>query len=274
MKAKILKLFLLTTVIFTSCNKEENTTKPITSADVLAESKIDAAIADISSLIENQYIAQESFSNKQIAPASLLPSCAVVTTDRTFTSWTRTVDFGTSGCELSNGNVFRGKIIMHFGTDFSTLNTTISYTFENFYHNDNHIEGNKTMTRVRENANGNPESSFAIDMHITFADGSQYDREGIRTSEWAEGSDTPWNLSDDVHVATGNWSTTFPDGSVDSGEITTPIRRSFSCRYTSEGVLELHRNSDVAILDYGNGDCDNVATVTINGVTREITLFF
>ena len=273
MRNRILSLIAVASVVFTSCTKDENNSKPLTAADILAENRIDATIDDISTLIENQYLTQEAIAGKQTAPASALPPCAVVTVDRTFTSWTRTVDFGTTGCELANGNIFRGKIIMHFSTDFDTLNTTISYSFDDFYHNDDHIVGDKTMTRVRENANGNPETTLEIDMHITFANGSEYDRQGIRVREFTEGSDT-WDLSDNVYIITGNSSTTFPDGSVDSSTITTPIRRAFACRYTSEGVVELRRNSDVAIIDFGNGDCDNIAQLTINGITREIRLFF
>lgn len=273
MRNKILMLFTVATVTFTSCTKDENTSQPLSSADMIAEARIDAAIDDISILVENQYLTQEAEAKRQAAPASLLPPCAVVTVDRTFTSWTRTVDFGVTGCEMANGTVFRGKIIMHFDTDFDTLNTTISYSFDNFYHNDDLIVGDKTMTRVSENANGNPETRFEIDMHITFANGSEYDRQGVRVREFAEGHDT-WNFSDDVHVITGSSTTIFPDGSVDSSEITTPIRRAFACRYTSEGVVELHRNSDVAIIDFGNGDCDNIALLTINGTTREIRLLF
>ena len=273
MKNKILALIAIATVAFTSCSKDENTSKPLTEADILAENKIDAAIEDISTLVENQYLTQEAAAKRQVAPASFLPPCAVVTVDRTLTSYTRTVDFGTAGCDLGNGTIMRGKIIMHFSADFDTLTTVISYTFDDFYHNDNHIVGNKTMTRTRENANGNPERRFEVDMHITFANGGEYDREGVRVNEFTEGHDT-WTLSDDVRVITGHSTTTFPDGSVDSSEITTPIRRAFSCRYTAEGTIEFHRNSDVAILNYGNGDCDNIAHLTINGTTREIRLFF
>lgn len=273
MRNKILMLITVAAVTFTSCTKDENTSKPLTSADMLAEAKIDAAIDDISSIVENQYLTQESIAKKQNAPASMLPPCAVVTVDRTFTSWTRTVDFGDTGCELANGSVLRGKIIMHFSTDFDTLTTIISYSFDNFYYNNDHIVGDKTMTRVRENVNGNPQTTFEVDMHITFENGSEYDRQGIRVREFAEGSDT-WNFSDDVFIITGNSTTMLPDGTVDSSEITTPIRRAFACRYTSEGVVELHRNSDVAIIDFGNGDCDNIANLTINGVTREIRLLF
>ena len=38
------------------------------------------------------------------------------------------------------------------------------------------------------------------------------------------------------------------------------------------GVVENVKNDSKATLDYGNGDCDKLATITINGVTKEIVL--
>ena len=38
------------------------------------------------------------------------------------------------------------------------------------------------------------------------------------------------------------------------------------------GVIEIEKNDAKATLDYGNGDCDKLANITINGVTKEIVL--
>jgi hypothetical protein len=60
--------------------------------------------------------------------------------------------------------------------------------------------------------------------------------------------------------------------------ITVPLIKRFNCRWIVEGRVRTVRvnNSNnspwVAILDFGNGNCDNQATMTINGVTHQITL--
>ena len=38
------------------------------------------------------------------------------------------------------------------------------------------------------------------------------------------------------------------------------------------GIVEIVKNDAKATLDYGNGDCDKLATITINGVSKEIVL--
>ena len=39
-----------------------------------------------------------------------------------------------------------------------------------------------------------------------------------------------------------------------------------------KGVVTIVKNDAEATLDYGNGDCDDLATITKNGVAKEIHL--
>jgi hypothetical protein len=60
--------------------------------------------------------------------------------------------------------------------------------------------------------------------------------------------------------------------------ITEPLIRRVSCRWIVKGVIKTVRanlpaNSHwVSFLNFGNGDCDNQATLTVNGHTFQITL--
>jgi len=273
MKTRILTLLIATVLIAVSCNKDDNNAIPVTPKEATSERKIDAAIDDVSKIVENEYLTQEEISGRNNTPvASTLPPCATVTTVLTDNTWTRTVDFGTDGCELENGNVVKGKIIVSFSNDFDSQTVVIDYTFEDFYHNGNLVQGNRTMTRVRENANGNPQITFEVDMTITFVDGGVFTRQGSIIREWTEGHDTPWMFFDDVRYTTGNWTTTFPSGGTRSGNITTPLKRVGTCYYTVSGVVELMRGSILSVLDYGDGDCNNQATITTGGVTTVITI--
>ncbi len=38
------------------------------------------------------------------------------------------------------------------------------------------------------------------------------------------------------------------------------------------GIVNIEKINATATLDYGNGDCDKLATITINGVSKEIIL--
>lgn len=268
MKARIFSLFIAIGIIAVSCNKDENATsgKEITKEEIATENKIDNSIDDVDTVVEEGYLMQSNAGGKILNSSRFFSDCATITSALSGNTWSVTIDFGTTGCELSNGNILKGKIILSFTNDFQAMTKVISYTFENFYHNDISLNGNKTFTRIRANANGHPESRFEMNMTLTLGNGDVFTRTGLRVREWTEGYDTPGIKADDVHLITGNWTTTSPNGTR-TATITVPLKKLGSCHYIVEGVVVFTRDGSEAILDYGNGDCDNQATLTIDGGT-------
>ena len=193
-------------------------------------------------------------------------------------TYTKTIDFGADGCALPNGNTVKGKIIISFSKIFSTPSRTISYTLEGFYHNGKLIEGNKTITHELKStdllAAIHPVSTHSIDVKITFPDGKVYSRIGTRVREMTEGFDTIGNWEDNVFLVSGYNITTFPNGTKYTFTITTPLRIAMSCRmpFPVKGVIKVVKNDAEATLDYGNGDCDKLVIITINGVSKQIEL--
>lgn len=56
-------------------------------------------------------------------------------------------------------------------------------------------------------------------------------------------------------------------------DIVSPLRIQLSCRWIVSGTVEIRPESlPLRILDFGNGECDNIATVLVNGVTYTIFL--
>ena len=50
--------------------------------------------------------------------------------------------------------------------------------------------------------------------------------------------------------------------------ITKPLIKPDDCYYIVEGTIEYRLDGEVAaVVDYGNGECDNIATKTVNGET-------
>jgi len=208
----------------------------------------------------------------------MLPPCAIVTAVLTNDTWTRTIDFGTQGCALPNGNIVKGKIIISFSKNFTTPIRTITYKLEGFYHNDKLIEGSKTITHELKNsdllADIHPVTTHSIDVKVTFPDGKIYTRIGTRVREMVEGFATMTNWEDNVFNVWGYHITTFPNGSKYTCTIKTPLLIKMSCKmpFPVSGVVEIVKNEAKATLDYGNGDCDKLATITLNGVSKEIVL--
>ncbi len=256
-----------------SCSKDEsNSSSELSEAKVSA--KIDMATEDVAKIVEDQYALQVNpGAGKNNLETQDLPSCATVTVELTATTWTRTVVF--DNCTLPNGNVLDGTIIVSGSLNFDTPLHTISYTFIDFHHNNILIEGNRTVVRSMQSTaildTVHPVANMSIDMTVTFPNGNVYHRVGNRVRELIEGFDTPMIWADNVFSISGSWTTTFPAGTRTS-TITTPLRVRANCPYIVRGVVEIVRNDNTAVLDYGNGECDNQATLTVNGTTTTITL--
>ena len=284
MKTKFLFIGTLVALsFFISCNSDEKTndgtTAAISNDEIKTTSKIDASIEDVTNIAEDQFNAQQNIASKPSGMVkNFLPSCATITTVLTNNTWTRTVDFGAEGCTLGNGNMLKGKMVVSFSNDFTTSTQSISYTFDGFYHNGKKLQGSKTITRSLKStdllATAHPVSVSTIDMTITFEDGTIYTRKGTLTKEMIAGYDTWFNWEDNVFVITGNGATTFPNGNTLSTEITTPLEFDMACKsaFPVKGVMSITKNDATAVIDFGNGNCDTLATVTKNGTSEEIDL--
>lgn len=273
MKIKNFFLGLTLSLFILSCSKDDNNSSELSDARVSA--KIDMATEDVARIAEEQYALQANpgAGKNSGFETQALPPCATVDIQLTATTWTRTVTF--DNCTLPNGNVIDGTIIISGSLNFDTPSHTISYSFVDFHHNGILIEGNRTIVRSLQStatlATVHPVASMSIDMTVTFPNGNVYHREGNRVREMIEGFGTPMIWADNVFSISGSWSTTFPAGTRTS-TITTPLRVEADCPHIVSGVVDIVGTNNTATLDYGNGDCDNQATLTVNGTTTTITL--
>ena len=55
--------------------------------------------------------------------------------------------------------------------------------------------------------------------------------------------------------------------------ITTPLIKSAGCFFITQGVQEISpAGKSTRVIDYGDGTCDDIATVTVDGESKEITI--
>lgn len=277
----IILITFLSLRFFSSCDtsdKIENTTA-LSVKDITVDSKIDASLDDIINIVEDQYAVQQSTANKtKTTIKSFLPECATVSTILANGTWTRTIDFDTVGCTLPNGNSIKGKITIRFSNDFNAISRTLSYSFDNFYHNGKLLQGNKSISYSLKTtklfATVHPVSILTVDMKITFEDGKIYTRTGTKTKEMIEGNNTLLSWEDTIFLVTGTSTTVFPNGTSISSLIKTPLRYVLRCKsfFPVEGLLTITKNESKGTLDFGKGSCDNLALLTIDGVATEIIL--
>lgn len=275
MKIKNLILGLTISLFVLGCSNDDSNSNSSDLNEAKTSAKIDMVTEDVAKIVEDQFSIQANPAagkNNNLETQDL-PSCATVEIQLTSTTWTRTITF--ENCTLPNGNVVDGTIIVSGSLNFDTPTHTISYSFVDFHHNGILIEGNKTIVRSLQStatlAAIHPVANMSIDMTVTFPNGNVYHREGNRIREMIEGFGTPMIWADNVFSISGSWITTFPAGTRTS-TITTPLRVRANCPNIVSGVVTTVGTNNTATLDYGNGDCDNQATLTVNGNTTTITL--
>ena len=93
-----------------------------------------------------------------------------------------------------------------------------------------------------------------------------------RTREFIAGASTP-TWTDDIYLITGTASGTSSKGNSFTAQTIDPIRKEMACYFIVSGSIEfIPSGKAVRVIDFGNGNCDNQATVTINGTVYNITL--
>jgi hypothetical protein len=189
------------------------------------------------------------------------------------------IDFG-AGCLGRDGHKRSGKIITEYTGKLTEPGNSATTRFENFKFDSISVEGSHKVTN--STTAGSNQRQFTID--ITDAKLSKPNSDyslwtSHRVITQIEGNGTPFLPQDDIFKVTGS-----AHGKVKHGdliyawrsEITEPLIKKFICRWISKGVVKVRReNANAqweATLNYGQGDCDFLATLTINGTTRQIQL--
>jgi hypothetical protein len=251
MKTKIfLMITALALISFLSCNKDSGLPDQ-TSLDLADDDAVSDAVyedvfntADNASIILDKMLTGKSLEAKSGTAVS--DSCPAITiTHPTDAIWPKviTIDYGT-GCAGLNDNVRKGKIVIEVTGPRLTLGSKRTVTFVDYYFNDIKVEG----TKVLENMGYNSNQNLLVSVTLTGGKLTLPDGKTIETGR---------NINDVVYTNT----------------ITTALQWKRACKFLVAGVIKMERTGKETIeLNYGTGDCDAKATVTIGGETKEILL--
>lgn len=266
-------------ISISSCKKEEpvNDVQDLTSVEesAMAGETFFDAFADLSSLAaENDglfSVAENGFQIKD-APPAVSNACGEVSISPLNNTWpkTLTLDFG-DGCTVEN--VFRkGKIRAIFSDRFKNTGAKITVSFDNFQVNDHKIEGTKTITNNGKNAAGNLNFTVEVSKSKISSSDKVISFSSVNHIEWVVGAETRIP-GDDVFSITGSANGKNSKGKEFAITIVKPLIKKVACRFIVAGSTDIKSGShQTRTLDYGSGDCDNKASVTVEGETKEITL--
>lgn len=279
LSSKMLLIIAALTFGLTACNKNKTAVDDIEAA---AAQNLNVAEAEDDNVqtIADQAEATGDIANLRTtgnASVDLITGCATVTKDSLSTPKKITIDFGTTGCENRFGDIRRGKLIVTYTGRYDAVGTEIHITSDGYYVNQNKIDIDRTITNIGENTSGNIEFSIQSQRVVTFPDGvTTRSTTADKKREWVAGRNTPKDFSDDVYKVTGTATHTSKRGILYDVTTITPLTRVVACHQFVSGEVKIVRNGRVdrfGVINFGNGDCDDVATVTLdNGRVYNIDL--
>lgn len=274
MKAKI--VVTLTTSLFfillliTACNKRNtNNGNSANINDSRDQSQVDFFFSDAKDIADD---ASDKNTGDALTQYKTTAGCASITHDTLSNPKQIIIDFGTINCLCADGRYRRGKIIVDYTGHYRDSGSVHHIHFDNYFVNDNQLLGTKTVSNMGKNTNN--QSYFNIDINGQLIKASTTDTifwQSTRVRTWIAGESTPARL-DDVYSISGNGTMTNSNGSR-TATIIAPLIKALACKWIQEGTVEISPSGKpTRILDFGNGTCDNQATVTVNSVVHNITL--
>lgn len=183
-----------------------------------------------------------------------------------------TIDYG-EGCTGFYNQTRSGKIVITLDGKRRVEGSTRTVTFDNYFFNGIKVEG--IWVTTNEGLNENLEVVFSISLtggKMTFPDGTVVERSLYHERSWIAGFNTrePW---DDECLVTGYASGVTYRGISYQNEITTALHWKRICPFFVSGVISITRDDAEPIeLNYGEGECDEYATLTKGDEVREIIL--
>jgi len=262
-------------LLYSSCQKEHMILNPQQSGNSSSNLRAESDEAYMNSQLSYIDDAVQSIllNNSTIRGFGDLPPCAAVTYDTSGAVYTATIDFGATPCQTDGWKEFKqGILIISWNGPKLDSGAVITVTTQNYFVGDtptvmHQLQFTKTITNMGINAAGNMHFAIAVtDATLTLDSGQTVTWSANREREWVQGN--PSDMSDDVFYITGSSSGTDRNGEPFTVQITNALTKNADCDWIVSGTeVVTHGNNSPRTLDYGNGDCDDIVTVTVNGNT-------
>jgi hypothetical protein len=192
------------------------------------------------------------------------------------------LDFG-AGCTGPDGHFRKGKVITTYTNRLLVPGAIATTEFDGFFVDSVKVEGVHKITNEGNNTTTPPLRKYKVEVingKLTKPSGNFIEWNSTKTITQVEGVITPTPLDDVLKIEGGS------RGRVRRGallvgwesNIREPLMKRFTCRWIVKGIIRTVRvnlgatSPWVAELNFGTGNCDNQAILTINGIPRQITL--
>lgn len=270
-----------------SCTEEDKLTVQ-DSSDITEEALTDAYFQDLGDMAgvaieapnENEYSGGRSASSYTITIQDERFKCDGVVVTLTpdpsstliFPKGSITVDFGSEGCSDLRGNVRKGKAIFTYNGWRFMPGSTVVVTTEDYHINGVKLEGTYTLTNVQTSTSNAPHFRGQLENgKATFEDGSVAERKSDVTWEWVRAANP---VNDQLIIdKRSNSSGKTRAGRTYEVTLSKSLKYKRACGLPIEGTKHFLFDGEKEItIDYGNGECDRIITITVGGVSTELEL--
>lgn len=209
-------------------------------------------------------IAQDNNIAGNFAPApveNIIPCATVTITPTTGFPKTVVIDFGVS-C-THNGITRSGKINVVLTDSVRRPGSTATMTFTNYYVNGYKVEGTYTWTNT-STPGTRSWTRVTQNGKITAPNARYWLHSGTRYVTQTAGVATH-TIIDDVFSITGTHTITNSSGATRDCNVLEALQKKTACSNIDKGKLKVQGPNHYATIDFGDGTCDNLATISIDG---------
>jgi hypothetical protein len=251
---------------FNSCKKSDETL--VQEFENTFEASANQAIANnLSQDAEDVFleIAQDNNIAGNFAPEpvnNIIPCATVTITPAQGFPKTVVIDFGVS-C-THNGITRSGKINIVLTDSVRRPGSTATMTFTNYFVNLYKVEGTITWTNT-STPNVRSWTRVTTNGKITAPDARFWLHEGTRSVTQTAGVGTPTPIDDIFLVTSGNHTVTNSSNISRTCTILEALQRKVACSNIDKGKIKVQGPNHYATIDFGDGTCDNLALLSIDG---------
>ncbi len=271
----------LSIIVFSSCKKDkttEDTTEIETTFELSANEGVAENLTQDAQEVLNEAAVSNNFSGSSfiagIDGTTGILSCATVTvTPLNGFPKNIIIDFGVIGCTSPNSVLRRGKINVTLTDSLRRSGSVATMNFDNYFVGIHKKEGTVTWTNT-STATQKSWTRVCVNGKITnTVNGKYWLHNGTQNIVQTAGNLTPLVLTDDEFSITGNRTVTNAAGKTRVGTVLAALQKKTSCDYIDKGTYQIQGPNHIAIIDFGDGICNDKATISIDGrPQREFTL--
>jgi len=255
--AKRFALLTVTSLVVFSCSKDEQDALEQEQEQKVTQTELKTILEtdDISSVADT--VVADLFNDSSSNKSAKNDECY----EATYSDTGFTVTFPNCTDEES-GETLNGTLSVIYGAESD--NYAFAVTFDDFMVGEISINGTRSFNISGSEQQDSVIFNIASDMSITMADDAVVSEEGSKTFAIVFGE----QFGEGTFTLDGEW-TIKAEGNTYSVDVTELLSTDFGCDYIGKGLMLLNKNGLEVSVDFGDGSCDDMASVIYPDGTKE-----